>query len=104
MSRSAEETVIIESMATVHMTDSEVTNNFAAVLEKVRTGVEVVVEQDHRPVAVIRSPKRSGRPISECIASAQASGSRLTLDGGFAHDVEQGIKDRQQPWNPPSWD
>ena len=54
---------IIKDMATVHMTESEVTHNFAAVLEKIPTGVEVVVEQDHRPVAVIRSPVRSGRPI-----------------------------------------
>lgn len=95
---------IIEDMVTVHMTESEVTHNFAAVLEKIRTGVEVVVEQDHRPIAVIRSPVRSGRPISECIASARASGSKVTLDEGFAKDVEEGIKDRQQPWNPPSWD
>jgi antitoxin (DNA-binding transcriptional repressor) of toxin-antitoxin stability system len=91
-------------MATVHMTENEVTHNFAAVLEKIRMGVDVVVEQDHRPVAVIRSPIRSGRPISECIASAKASGSKVTLDVGFAKDVEEGIGDRQQPWNPPSWD
>jgi antitoxin (DNA-binding transcriptional repressor) of toxin-antitoxin stability system len=86
------------------MTYSEVSSNFAAVLENIRNGVEVVVEQNHRPVALIRSPKRSGRPISECIASAKASGSKVTLDGGFAHDVEEGIEDRQEPWNPPSWD
>jgi len=95
---------MIEGMATVHMSDNEVTSNFAAVLEKIRKGVEVVVEQGHHPVAVIRSPRRSGRPISECIASAKASGSQVTLDGGFARDVEEGIRDRQQPWNPPSWD
>jgi uncharacterized protein YbaP (TraB family) len=35
-------------IATVHMTDHEVTNNFAAVLEKIRTGIEVVVEQDQK--------------------------------------------------------
>lgn len=95
---------MIEVMATVHMSDSDVTNNFAAVLEKVRQGLEVVVEQDHRPVALIRSPKRSGRLISDCIASAKASGSRITLDGAFAQDVEEGIRDRQEPWNPPSWE
>jgi antitoxin (DNA-binding transcriptional repressor) of toxin-antitoxin stability system len=38
------------------MTDNEVTSNFAAVLEKIRKGVEVIVEQDNRPVALIRSP------------------------------------------------
>jgi antitoxin (DNA-binding transcriptional repressor) of toxin-antitoxin stability system len=86
------------------MTDTEVANNFAAVLDKIRNGVEVVVEQDHHAVAVIRPPKRSGRPISECIAAAKASGSKVTLDGGFARAVEEGIKDRQEPWNPPAWD
>jgi antitoxin (DNA-binding transcriptional repressor) of toxin-antitoxin stability system len=89
---------------TIHMTESEVASNFAAVLQKIREGVEVVVEQDHRPVALIRSPRRSGRLISECIASAKASGSKITLDGGFAHDVEEGIRNRQEPWNPPSWE
>ena len=95
---------MIEDMTQVHMTEAEVTGNFAAVLEKIQQGAEVVVEQDHRPVAVIRPPKRSGRPISECIASAKAAGSKATLDGGFAAAVEAGIKDRQKPWNPPSWD
>jgi antitoxin (DNA-binding transcriptional repressor) of toxin-antitoxin stability system len=95
---------MIEDMAQLHMTEAEVTKDFGAVLEKVRNGLEVVVEQDHRPVAVIRPLKRSGRRISECIASAEASGSKITLDGGLAADVEEGIKNRQEPWNPPSWD
>ncbi len=86
------------------MTSNEVADNFEAVLENVRKGVEVIVEKDHHPVALIRSPKRSGRPISECIASAKASGSKVTLDGDFAHDVEEGIKERQELWSPPSWD
>jgi antitoxin (DNA-binding transcriptional repressor) of toxin-antitoxin stability system len=91
-------------MATIHMTDIEVTKNFAAVLEKISKGIEVIVERDHHPVALIRSPRRSGRPISECIASARASGSTVTLDEGFMQDVEEGIANRSQPWNPPSWD
>jgi len=96
---------MIEAMAQVHMSEAELARDLHAVLEKVRQeGVEVIVEQDHRPVAVIRSTHRSGRPISECIASAKASGSRVTLDGGFAADVEEGIRSRQEPWNPPSWD
>ena len=68
---------MIEDMATVHMNENEVTANFADVLEKVRNGVEVIVEKNHLPVAVIRSPKRSGRLISECIASLSKKGLRL---------------------------
>ena len=51
---------MIEGMAQVHMTQAEVVNNFRAVLEKVRSGMEIVVEQDHQPVAVIRPPKPPG--------------------------------------------
>ena len=91
-------------MATIHMKQSEVTQDFAAVLKQLHMGVEVVVEQDLRPVAVIRLPTRSGRLISESIASAEASGSRVTLDEGFGKDVEDGIEARQRPWNPPSWE
>jgi hypothetical protein len=94
----------MEPVATVRMSEAEVSRDLHSVLAKVRQGIEVVIEEDHMPVAVIRSPIRSGRPISECIASAEASGSKVTLDEGFARDVEEGIRDRQQPWNPPSWD
>jgi antitoxin (DNA-binding transcriptional repressor) of toxin-antitoxin stability system len=94
---------MIESMAQVRMTETEVAQNFAAVLDKVRQGAEIVVEHNHQPVAVIRPMQRSGRRISDSIASAKASGSKVTLDGGFAADVEEGIKSRQQAWNPPSW-
>ena len=78
------------------MTEGEAAHDLHAVLAKVQQGVEVVIERNHRPVTVIRSPNRSGRPISECIASAKASGSTVTLDEGFAKDVEHGIRDRRQ--------
>ena len=79
------------------MTQSEVTHNFDAVLARLREGAEVVVEQAQMPGAVIRLPRRSGRPISECIASARASASAATLDEEFAQDVNAGIESRQQP-------
>ncbi|SRR5579871_5273970 len=95
---------MITAMIQLHMTAAEVAGNFPDVLAKVREGAEVLVEHDHQPVAVIRSSKPMGRPISECIASARASGSNVTLDGEFAADVEDGIRSRQGEWNPPSWD
>ena len=91
-------------MVHVHMTEAEVTADFSSVLERIGRGVEVIVERGHHPVAVIRAPKRSGRPISECLASAKASGSNVTLDGGFAADVEEAVRSRQTPWDPRSWD
>ena len=91
-------------MGTVHIGDADLARDPYAVLAKVEEGVKVIVERDHRPVATIKTPKRSGRPISECIASARASGSKSILDGGFGKDVEEGSRERSQPWNPPSWD
>jgi antitoxin (DNA-binding transcriptional repressor) of toxin-antitoxin stability system len=91
-------------MATVHMTDLEVSNNFDAVLENIRNGVEVVVEQDHRPVALISSLAPQGRLLSDALAIAEARGSTVTLDEGFMKDVEEGIASRSQPWNPPTWE
>jgi antitoxin (DNA-binding transcriptional repressor) of toxin-antitoxin stability system len=48
---------MIEYVEQVRMTQAEVTKNFAAVLEKLNRGDEVVVEQNHRPVAVIKPVK-----------------------------------------------
>jgi antitoxin (DNA-binding transcriptional repressor) of toxin-antitoxin stability system len=95
---------MIEDMAVLHMTEAEVVKDIAAVLSQVRQGVEVVVEQDHRPVAVIRPSQPAGRKISEVIAALEASGANAVIDQDFARDVEEGIKARREPWNPPSWD
>jgi antitoxin (DNA-binding transcriptional repressor) of toxin-antitoxin stability system len=94
---------MIESMAQVHMTEAEVTTNFAAVLEKLRQGAEVVVEQGHRSVAVISPPRGPGRPIDECIALAKAHGSGATLDEDFAQDLEEIIAERK-PLDASVWD
>jgi hypothetical protein len=90
-------------MATVHMSEAEVVKDIAAVLAKVQ-GIEVVIEQDHRAVAVIKPSKPGGRMISEVIADLKARGSRAVMDDDFARDIEEGIKAHRQPWNPPSWD
>jgi antitoxin (DNA-binding transcriptional repressor) of toxin-antitoxin stability system len=95
---------MIGSMAQVRMTDAELAEDVHGVLDKVQQGVEIVVEQERRPVAVIRSPVPKGRLLSECIARAEAPGSNVTLDEGFMKDVEEGIERRSQSWTPPSWE
>jgi antitoxin (DNA-binding transcriptional repressor) of toxin-antitoxin stability system len=94
-------------MAQIRMTEAEVASNFAAVVEKLRDGAEVVVERNHRPVAVIRPPQPEARSISECIALAKEhekqTGDSPTLDPDFAADVEEIIRQRR-PWTPPPWD
>ena len=99
---------MIEDMAQVHMTEAEVARDLHGVLEKVQQGVEVVVEQDHRPIAVIKTPQGPGRSINECIALAKAYEERLGYapvpDPDFAKDVQAAIDAHRDPLNPPSWD
>ena len=89
---------------TLRITEAELARDIHAVLEKVRQGVEVVIEQDTRPVAVIKAPVVNGRKISEVIAALEARGAHAVLGEDFARDVEEGIQARRQPWNPPSWE
>lgn len=94
-------------MATVRITEAELAHDVHAVLEKVRQGAEIVIERDHRPVAIIKTPQAPGRTISESIALAKAheqeTGQAPTLDADFAADVEDIVRNRKA-WNPPAWD
>jgi antitoxin (DNA-binding transcriptional repressor) of toxin-antitoxin stability system len=89
-------------VAVLHITESELARDVHGALEKIRQGAEVIVEQDNRPVAVIKSPPVKGRKMSEVIAAMEASGANATVDEGFARDVEEGIKLHREPWTPPS--
>jgi len=85
----------------LQMSESELARDLHAVLEQVRQGAEVIVVQDSKPVAVIKSPSK-GRKISEVIAALEASGASAVVDEDLAHDVEGAIRLHREPWNPPS--
>ena len=91
----------------IHVSDLEAANDFKALLARVRTGTEIVIEQDARPVAVLHAVEPQPRSISECIALAKASeeetGSAPVLDPDFAAEVEEIVNNRK-PWNPPAWE
>ena len=99
---------MIEEMATVRITEAELARDIHAVLAKVQEGVELIVEQDHRPVAIIKTPQGPGRKISECIALAKAHEEKLghapVPDPDFATDVQAAIDAHPEPFSPPSWD
>ena len=95
---------MIEVMATVRITEAELARDLHSVLEKVQQGLEVVVEQNHRPVAVIKPPTPKGRMISEIVAELKARGSNAVIDDDFARDIEEGIQAHREPWNPPPWE
>src|ERR1035437_713265 len=92
----------------VHISEAEATSDFAGVLARVRAGVEVIIEQDARPVAGIHSaePLR-GRPLSESIALAEEHAKELghepTLDPDFAADLAEIIGHRK-PRNSATWE
>jgi antitoxin (DNA-binding transcriptional repressor) of toxin-antitoxin stability system len=88
---------MIEAMGTLRITEAELARDIHAVLAKVQEGAEVIVEQDHRPVPVIRTPQRSGRPISEILRQAKERNSTVTLDPDFGKDLEAVIASHQQP-------
>jgi antitoxin (DNA-binding transcriptional repressor) of toxin-antitoxin stability system len=94
----------MRNIMTVRMTEAELARDVHAALEKVRQGVEVIIEQGNRPVAVLRAHQVSGRKISDVMAALDASGASAVIDEDFARDVEDGIKSHREPWHPPSWD
>ena len=90
----------------IHISEKEAaTTNVATLLAHVRAGAEVIIENDERPVAVLRPAEpRPGRLLSESIALAEAHGSTVTLDGDFGRDLEEIINSHREPLNPPAWD
>jgi hypothetical protein len=99
---------MIKKMATVRITPDELARDIATVLAKVQQGVEVIVEQDHCPLAIIKTPQTLGRKISECIALAEAYEEKLGYapvpDPDFASDVRAATEDYGEPFSPPPWD
>ncbi len=94
----------MEAMATVNMSEAEVASDLHAVLARVQQGVDVVIEQDHQPVAILRAQQRSGRPITEILREANERNSTVTLDEDFGKDLEATVASHQKPWTPPAWD
>jgi len=100
---------MIEATATFRITEAERARDIHAALARVREeGVEVIVEQDHRRVAVIKTPQGPGRRIGGCIALAKAYEEKLgyapAQDADFAGDVQSAIAAHREPLSPPPWD
>ena len=88
----------------IHISEAEAANNFAEVLARVRAGVEIVIGDEARPVAVVRSAEPHVRLLSESLRLAKEHASTATLDEDFASDLEAGINSHREPLNPPAWD
>jgi antitoxin (DNA-binding transcriptional repressor) of toxin-antitoxin stability system len=90
-------------MEPLHISESDLAKDLGSILKRVETGVEVVIERDAQPVAVIRPVEPVRRKISECIAM-MPPGSTATIDPDFAKDVEAAIAAHREPLEPPAWE
>jgi len=90
-------------MAQVHMTEAELARDLHAVLERVRQGIEVVVEQDRQPIAILRASDPPSRRVSEVLA-LMAKDSTAIMDADFARDIQAAIDSHREPLEPPAWD
>jgi len=83
----------------VQVSEADAIRDLAAILKRVESGAEVVIERDAQPLAIVRSAAPVRRTISECIALAEAhekeTGWAPVLDPGFADDVEKIIQNRK---------
>jgi antitoxin (DNA-binding transcriptional repressor) of toxin-antitoxin stability system len=74
---------MIPSIEPLHISEGDLVRDVQAILKRVETGAEVIVERDAQPVAVIRAAEPVRHKISECIALMPAD-STATIDRGAA--------------------
>lgn len=91
----------------IHLSELQASGHFASLVQRLRAGEEIVIEDDSRPLAVVQPVGPAKRSVSESIALAKAheeeSGETPVLDPDFADDMEEVIR-RRQTWDPPAWD
>ncbi|HXJ38295.1 MAG TPA: hypothetical protein VNH18_03395 [Bryobacteraceae bacterium] len=90
-------------MVRVHMSEAEIATNFAAALEKVEQGLEVVVVREHLPVAVLRATEPPQRTITEILA-LMPKDSIAVIDADFANDVKAAIASHRESLDGSKWD
>jgi antitoxin (DNA-binding transcriptional repressor) of toxin-antitoxin stability system len=89
-------------MATIHIPEAEAARDFAALIARVRAGAEVVIEGDESPAVVLHAAEEPTlRRLSESLRLAKKHGSKITLDGGFARDLDDVIESLQEPLENP---
>jgi antitoxin (DNA-binding transcriptional repressor) of toxin-antitoxin stability system len=87
----------------IHISEAEAASDFAGLMEHVRSGAEVVIENGKLPIAVMHAPLPARRTISECIALLPED-STAVMDADFAKDVETAIESHREPLTPPVWE
>ena len=64
----------------IHVSEAEAESHFRELMAKVRAGAETVIEENGRPVAILRQiAEPPGRLLSESLRLAQEHGSTVTF-------------------------
>jgi antitoxin (DNA-binding transcriptional repressor) of toxin-antitoxin stability system len=90
-------------MAVVHISESDAARDFPGLLDRVRAGDEIVIEREAAPAVLLRVAAEGPlRRLSESLRLAKEHASEVTLDGGFAGDLELAIESHpeslEDPW------
>lgn len=94
-------------MAVTHISEAAAAADFAALMDRVRAGEEIVIDSGLTPVAVIRPARPQADTISETLARMEASTAELghepVMDDEFAAIIEERVRNRK-PRNFAEWD
>jgi hypothetical protein len=93
---------MIMSMATIRISEADAARDFVGLMARAHLGDEIVIEKDAASAIVLRraAPPR-GRLLSESLRLAKEHGSTVTLDGGFARDLEAVVNSHPEPLENP---
>jgi antitoxin (DNA-binding transcriptional repressor) of toxin-antitoxin stability system len=91
------------NVAVLHINEADLARDLHAVLDRVQSGAEVIVERNAQPVAVLRAAEPRRRKLSE-IAAALPEDSTAVIDPGFAKDVQEVMDSHREPLNSSVWD
>jgi prevent-host-death family protein len=84
----------------IYISEARAACDFASLMTRVRSGAEVVIEDNARPVAVVRPAEPYVRLLSESLRLAREHGSPAALDADFARDVLAAIESHREPLSP----
>ena len=97
-----------------HISEAEAARDFGALMERVRAGEEVVVEESGRPVMVMRAadsersgamiPGKSAEEVVRALDQWEAEHGKLVMDAGFADDLEAVHTLYNQPLDGSKWE
>ena len=75
-------------MAVLHISEADLARDIHAVLDRVQSGAEVIVERDAQPIAILRAPEPRRRKLSE-ISAALAEKSAAEGRGSIGNEQDE---------------